>query len=484
MSRAARWLSAERLVVFFLLLVPFAGAARFRIQDFDLWWHLAQGEWIVRTGAVPTVDVFSYTARGREWLSYSWLAEVLFHGVVTAVGVRGLVWLQAFFAAAIIGFVYLSCRAAGARLSVAAAVSTLAAFATAFAWFLRPLLFTLLFVAMLGWAVRDERRDATIRWLAPALLAVWANVHILFPAGLTILGYAALCRTIEGRPARNLWMATALASLATLANPYGAALWSHVLVMARQGAVAPEVVEFQSPGFHGVFGAMLAVFLFPSLAVLARSRERSTPFELGTFTGSLVLGLLMTRNMALFAILAAPVVARHLELLVPGSPPRRRTAPSRLRVAIHGALLLGGLVFGATCLPRSPRWLDHVEAERFPVAAVDWVAEHARGERILNDFNWGGYLIYRLFPDVSVSIDGRTQVYEHPMRAYMRMHYVRPGWRELLDATRPSVILWPADGPFSSLVRQLPEWKIAYEDDTAVVFVRAHGQRSDPKRLL
>ncbi|MGH7859335.1 MAG: hypothetical protein ACREQY_18580, partial [Candidatus Binatia bacterium] len=469
--KAIRSITTDRLVVFFLLLVPFAGAARFRIQDPDVWWHLAQGEWIVRHGAVPAEDVFSYTAGGREWLWYSWLAEVLFHAIVDSVGFRGLVWLQAVVATATIGFVYLACRAAGARTAVGAVVVALAACSTAFAWFVRPLVFTLLFVAFLGWAIRSERLAAKLAWIAPPLLAVWANVHILFPAGVALLGFAAACRAFDGKPSRRLWIATGLSALATLANPYGWRLLGYVLVMARQGAVAPEVVEFHSPGFHGVFGLMVGGFLFVALATLAWSRERASAFDLGTFVGSLFLGLLMRRNMALFAILAAPVVAWHLERLLPA--PKSPRDPEPRLLALNGALLLAGLGFAASCLPRSGDWRDHVQTEDLPIAAAELVAEKHQGARLLNDFNWGGYLIYRLFPKTRVAIDGRTPVYEHILRPYMRMHYAERGWDELLRACDSDVILWPADGPFASLLRRLPEWAVEYEDETAVIFVRA-----------
>jgi len=32
-----------------------------RVDDFDLWWHLKSGELIVRTGSLPSSDIFSYT---------------------------------------------------------------------------------------------------------------------------------------------------------------------------------------------------------------------------------------------------------------------------------------------------------------------------------------------------------------------------------------------------------------------------------------
>lgn len=469
LARAFRGLDAERLAVFFLLVVPAVGAARFRIQDFDIWWHLAQGKWIVEQRAVPWEDPFSYT--GRIWIAYSWLPEIAFYAVDRIGGLRALRWLQALGACAVVGFVYLACRAEGARRSVAVAVGLLVAFATAFEWGIRPLLFSLVLLAVLSWALRAERLAGKLAGFVPPLLALWANVHVLFAVGLALVAFAALCRTLEGRPSRSLWTATFGAALVTLANPYGWRLLENAVVLLGQPAIVPEVVEFHSPGFGGVFGLMLAAFLFPALATIALSREPLGLFELGTFVGSLAMGLAMSRNMTLFAILAAPIVARRLEgLLPPPAPPR---PPSPRLLALHWALLAGGLACAAASLPRSPAWLEQVESERLPIAAVDFLAERHPRARLFNDFNWGGYLIYRLFPGTKVSMDGRTTVYAaQTMRAYMRTHYALSGWERFLAECDPEVVLWPADGPLASVLRTRPEWRVEFEDETAVVFAR------------
>lgn len=466
-------LGAERLAVFFLLLFPAVSGLRGRIQDYDLWWHLAGGRWIVEHGAVPWTDPFSYTAADRPWIAYSWLAEVLYYGLVRAFGLASLLWLQALVAVGVVGFVYLACRGAGARRIVAVATSAAAALGTSFAWGIRPVLFTLLFLAVLVWALQREANDRRLPWLAPLVVALWANLHVLFVGGVLLVGFAALCRTIEGRPSRRLWCAAAFSALAALATPYGLHLPGEVWTMARQPAIAPEVGEFQSPDFRGEFALPFSAFLLPSLVVLSLSRERLTPFELGTYLGTLALGLFAQRNMALFAVAGAPVVARRLEALWPAG--ERRAAPRRRLplLLLNGALLVWGLAYLALQAPRSSRWSEVIEPGRFPVAAADFLAARYPGARLFNDFNWGGYLIHRLHPaGARVSIDGRTQVYEHVLRPYMRTWFLEPGWERWLADCDPDVVVWPVEAPLSGLLRASPRWRVVFEDDLAVVLGR------------
>ncbi|MGH7820055.1 MAG: hypothetical protein ACREQ9_09795, partial [Candidatus Binatia bacterium] len=262
--------------------------------------------------------------------------------------------------------------------------------------------------------------------------------------------------------------------------PYGWRMYEAVAVMAGQPAIAPWVVEFQPTSFQGMLGAIFAAYVIVAIGAIALSRDRLTLFELGTFVGSLALGLVMTRNMALFAILAAPTVARRLEELWPGAE-ARAPVPAPL-LAIHWALLVGALAVAAASFPLSSRWQDHVEPGSVPIDAVDYVAKNHRGERIFNDFNWGGFLIYRLYPDVRVSMDGRTPVYgEEILRKYARTHYVQGDWKEFLEECAPEVVLWPAGGALAAVLRRLPQWRVVYEDETAVVFA---DQRRMEKRSL
>jgi hypothetical protein len=468
-------LTAGNLTVFFLLLFPAVTGLRGKIQDYDLWWHLAEGRWIVENRAVPTTDVFSYTAAGHPWLAYSWLAEVLFHGLVRNFGLASLLWLQTIVAVLTVAFVYVACRAAGAGRNAAVVTSAFSALGSSFAWGIRPVIFTLLFFAVLVGALQRESQERRLLWLAPLVAALWANLHVLFIGGVTLVAFAALCRTIEGRPSRLLWIAASLSLVASLANPYGWHLLGQVWTMARQPAVAPEVGEFQSPDFRGELALPLFAFLLPSVAVLALSRERLTLFELGTYVGSLALGLVVQRNMALFAILGAPVVARRLEGLLPRPAPReRRQHRLPLRI-LNLTLLAWGLLYAASEAPRSSRWADVVESGRFPVAAAEFVAARYPGARLFNDFDWGGYLIYRLYPPTRVSIDGRTQLHEDVLRAYMRTWFLEAGWQGFLEECDPDVVLWPAQAPLASMLRHLPQWEIVFEDGLAVVFRRVRS---------
>jgi hypothetical protein len=467
-------LDSARVGVVLLVLMPVFAIFRQGLTDPDFWWHLEAGRWIVEHGRVPWEDPFSYTARGRLWIAYSWLAEVVFYALTRFLGFDALIWFIAGTAAALVGLVYLSCRTAGASPTASLAVSSLGAAATSGAWAERPQLLSFVLLAALVGCLRSERLAARLPWLTAALVALWVNVHIVFSVGIALVGLAATCDLLEGRRDPRRWAAVASGALATLLNPYGWRLLEHLPLMIGQLGVIRATEELRSPDFHSTLGKVIGVFVLSSIGVLVVSRERKTLFELSSFFIALASGLYMARNMALFAIIAAPTVARHLDSMLPVRDLRPARRTPRGLLVFHGVLALvaiGALVFLA---PRKHGWRENLAPGLFPVAAADHVAERYSGRRLFNDFDWGGFLIFRLYPGTLVSIDGRNQVYgEEILRRYLQTHFLGRGWEQFLLDCDPDVILWPADSPFAILVGKLPEWRQVFADETAVVFVRA-----------
>ena len=62
----------------FVLLAIVTLASLLPIQPNDYWWYVRLGQDIVQTGAIPTVDTYSYTQTGQPIVYHSWLSSVLF----------------------------------------------------------------------------------------------------------------------------------------------------------------------------------------------------------------------------------------------------------------------------------------------------------------------------------------------------------------------------------------------------------------------
>ncbi|HEX6649464.1 MAG TPA: hypothetical protein VF075_07990, partial [Pyrinomonadaceae bacterium] len=113
------------------------------------------------------------------------------------------------------------------------------------------------------------------------------------------------------------------------------------------------------------------------------------------------------------------------------------------------------------------------EAETYPAAAVNFIAKHKPAQPIYNEYEWGGYLIWRLYPEYRVNMDGRADVYgDELMEEFLSVHDGEMKWRELLEKQGTRTVLVNPDVPLASLLRQDSSWEKVFEDERSVIFVR------------
>jgi hypothetical protein len=127
------------------------------------------------------------------------------------------------------------------------------------------------------------------------------------------------------------------------------------------------------------------------------------------------------------------------------------------------------------------RQLIHAQfnPEKVPVAAVSFLQEELPGkqasrEAVFSTDAWGGYVIYRLYPERKVVVDDRHDLYgSDRIRQYLILTQAEPGWQSVLKEWKIRTAVLPAGSTLASLLRLLPQdWRVAYEDQVGVVFER------------
>jgi hypothetical protein len=94
---------------------------------------------------------------------------------------------------------------------------------------------------------------------------------------------------------------------------------------------------------------------------------------------------------------------------------------------------------------------------------------------LLNDYSWGGYLIWAL-PGRPVFIDGRADVYGGEILTdYAALMAVEPGWRERLERYGVRHALLDPAAPLTEVLRDACGWSVAYADGVSVLLSRPPG---------
>jgi hypothetical protein len=507
------WFNARRLVVAILFVALFAMAVRAPV-DTDTWWHLRAGQATLEQGRIIRTDPFSHTFYGSEWVAYSWLSEVILYWLFRAFSYAGLGLLIGVVVAAAFAFVYLQME--GDPFS-RAFVIVLAAATSAVVWIARPHLFSFLLTAVLAYILYlFKRRGLNRLWLLPPLFVLWVNLHAGYALGFMVLAafivgevFNRLWRLSEGAgeqgssgetksplllcPSapvseaalswRGIGMIVGVALLSALLlviHPNTVRMWTYYVETVRIGFLQDFIQEWQSPDFHPLYVQPFIWLLLATLAAMGLSGRRVDGVDLALVGMFAYASLVARRNFGPFALVAAPVLSRHL-----ASALGRLGLSRRLhRQPAHGRPILGAvnvvllaLVVGLAVVkiwtPLSPDFNERVQRESLPVGAAAWILENRPEGEMFNPYDWGGYLMWALWPEYRVFVDGRTDMYGDAfLREYRRVQLGQSGFEDtLLEYNVNFVVTYPGD-VLSSRLECAGGWKKVYQDDVAVIWVR------------
>jgi hypothetical protein len=383
------------------------------IANPDFWWQLKTGEYIAQTHALPDPDPFAFTTAGagqaypgeatvRHFnLTHEWLAQVLFYLVYRVGGFGGVVLARAAILLAFCGLVGLiAYRRSGHFYRALAATLVAGAMVAQFAAD-RPNLIT--FVLLAATLAILEWRHTRWIWLLPAVMLVWANSHGGFFLGwiaMAAWSAEALYQRLRGRPVAGdvqLWTVSAVAVAASLANPNGFQVIT-VLLDYRQSFLTSRLVEWQPATLWPPSGFSLLLVAAALLLLFRLRRVRLSDWLL--FLTFATAGILARRNEFLVG-LEAPIL---LAVYLPGRAGSSRLAPRTLAASAGLALvaiLVGVVVTTPGMQLRAAEWA-------VPAGPANFLLANHITQPMLNTYEDGGYLIWKLWPQQRVFLDGRA----------------------------------------------------------------------------
>ncbi len=475
-----RSLDTKRLLVIILFISIFVMSTQ-GIGDPDFFWHLRTGQLIWERRSIPREDPFSYTARGQAWVAHEWLTETILFALYSLIGQRGLILTFALLITCTFILVYLQCEG---RPWLATFVVLLAALTSAISWGVRPQMLSLFLSALFLYIL--ARKESHL-WLLPPLMALWVNLHGAYLLGLALLllhivgeGVSLLRAPKEGgHRLKKLSFVFLLSGAFTLINPHGWRILSYPFATLGSQAMQAYIIEWFSPDFHQAQFQPLAILILLTWLTLSLSRSPLHSQDMLFLLAFGYAALRSGRNVPLFAVVAAPILSNQLASLWEGSwfqkrlSQKEQTRPNLRLCALNWFLLLLILSAGSFKAALSLQENESLQRQIFPVAAVDYLKEEGRRGNIYNLYRWGGYLIWRLYPEEQVFIDGRADVYgDEFIEEYLEVYRGRRGWRDILEKYKVDLVLIDRDSTFATLLTESPNWQQVYADELAVVFVR------------
>jgi hypothetical protein len=296
--------------------------------------------------------------------------------------------------------------------------------------------------------------------------------HLLGRQGEEILAWKGIGRV-------GIWLV--VGGLVVAINPNGAAMWLIPFKTVGVGTLQDMIFEWSSPNFHELAQQPMLYLLFLTFAAASLSSKRLDGSDLVCIAGFAFLAFLARRNIGPFALVAAPVLARHTNYLwiehqdrwqtwiqpkfrkKAGRPPVRNA----INILLAAFLIMAALI--KVYLVSRPQFVEKYNQEIFPVRAASWIEYNHPAGNLFNEYNWGGYLAWRL-RDFPVFVDGRTDLYDDMLLTqYLHTLAAGSGWQETLERFKIGIVLVGTQSGLDRALDQTAGWSRRYADELAVV---------------
>jgi tetratricopeptide (TPR) repeat protein len=471
-------------------------------SDPDLYIMLATGRYVAQTGHAPTVDLWSHTVYGRPWQMHEWFSSLIFYGLFSLWGINAIILLKAIMLTAAFILAVFTMKLKGVSPNVALVASVLALLAANYGFGERIQIFVFLFLVFLIFWV-EMYRQSKISY--PAFLGVtlflmilWANIHMTHVFGVFILGlYFAddVISVFKKKEWRKLYQPaiTFFTSFAAIGlNPYG----FHNVILTLTYYFKPDlqkldaqiysgIMEYQpmlSPGFSReplvIYGLIWIGFSLVGIALGWRKVKFSFSILWVLFT-YWAIGYI--RFLWLQVFITVIGVGFHWQAAVDSVFFRFKNIKNHLLGNLAFIVLLIVILSGAMIYKRSGKYLW----QRFELGwkprmysdqAVDFLKDHMDGGKLFNDFDIGGYLLWKEIP---VFVDGRIGPYfgTNVIQDHFR---ISGGELKLLDRYGIDWLLLPYAKTsqsedfdrFNRKITATGDWSLVYWDDVCLIYVR------------
>jgi hypothetical protein len=449
------------------------------LSHWDLGWHLAAGDLIRDQGSIPFHDPWSFTSGGRQWFNLSWLWDVFASVLFQYANFSGLVLFVAACGAIIAEYLASVCLSSEAS-AIAVCISVLSAclfypaFAAAYPNFYlaaSPNISTMLFSAIFyGECLKRTKR----RFLLPAIMVLWANLHGGFLIGLIIVGIFCGVALL-----RRDWVNFKIYGfvgvgwfIATLINPLGWHIYeglASVLGHFSQAYITEWWPYYRNVIVPGSIPGIIYILIFVWFELRYGGGARPIESRLLSWL-FLFLGLYQFRYMSFFFIFSTVPLARHLDRMLPKQPND---------FGVQRSLLAAGIML-ACGLPLIYMQIDPALGLPQMLSEQDvlYLRTHFSHARILNHWNYGGILIFRTRAAIPVLVDGRasTAYPDALLRDYFKLvqsEFDETAWDTVLEKYQIDTVLWvKAHEELRRFLVGKRGWKEAYAGSYASIYVK------------
>ncbi|PKL37680.1 MAG: hypothetical protein CVV44_15160 [Spirochaetae bacterium HGW-Spirochaetae-1] len=477
------------IVIFFMYTRP--------IGDGDTWWHMSYGKYLLENKTlIPDHTIYTWTKATNDIIYCAWLPEICFYklyqwgGVNALYALRYIIPLLSLFLfvwaaiktgvafhplSGLTGLVSLLIAGIGATLIKPEIISFLFMFITVFLW----------------WFIRVEgKKYYKAVYLFPVIMLLWVNTHGAFIFGFPFLGLVLLgdiinsrfnpTEALEAEVRKHLLIAFILSGIALFITPYG---WKYPVQLFQMtfqyDAVSGDFERISA--YSATFGITnptlyiiisLLVTLYAFIAVKKTKKYDFAIILTNLFYIALYLKFLRT------TFFWAPVFAFNtLYMLADDALIAKIKRKAVVWVYIIIVVLISldqvrWTVYNALFTPPREQWLGLGNGYINSMDETEFIKQNYSAYKIGNVYNNGGYMLWRLGPDVKIMIDPRYFPFKDMYREFLDFDSGKSIESFVKKYPFDVINLQYMNQVLITYFYESADWKLAYYGPSGPVFVK------------
>lgn len=498
--------------LFYSLTVP--------VSDPDFWWHLASGKWMWANGALVQGDPFTIDTPLKEIslsrdfiLKQYWLAQLLFYGSYLAAGFKGIILLSSLVFTLMFYTTYRLMTNEGLNRIPALMIVYVSVMVVVWEFSYigtKPQMWSSLFsvvIILILEAMKNGKKWSY--FAAPLLMIFWANLHGGFVLGVVMIILYCVGSMISRSGTRDFYLVALLSILVSGINPNGykavvsvpfvVTLVSYLNIesLASIKSAAESINELQSIFQHATLpGIVRGLPFFTSIFVLSmfsfllngKNLKRFRVEHYLLYIMVFLMGLSSIRFIIFFTLVASFIAAINLKGFWDQFwRDRVRISSTAVNITLLIVVVLSTARFASAGIRQSAFDSDQLFLSPFEKVADFMINNGLRGN-LFNDYNAGGYLIWRVAPDIKVFVDGRglyRKIFDS-YRVIVDNPFENNNYVLGLSYFNIDMVMIPGcdkvSGTLIKLAAALLEddrWALIYDDPESLIFIRDIPENTD-----
>jgi len=499
---------------FYLLIIGYFFLSLVQLENYDIWWHLKTGEWIIDNLIVPHTQLFSYSIGSALWIDHSWLFQVLVFLIYKFLGgINSLI----FFRACMIGFIlWITLKSFFKKVYFPVFLLVGWLFFRLFLdrAFIRPELVSAFFLSAYLYILFNKKNP----WILVLIQFFWVNMHGYSMLGPILLSLFIISEFIKDKTKLPFeWnrvkylddkvaynkglLVLAVTFFLLFLTPYGIGSLRYPFFAIKSFLDTTNnfyrVSELSSLPLSDILFTQKDILLTSVITLFMASLlwniRRINLFNVLIFVIFFVMCSAANRHRGFFAVVSCFCILDNFKAGGGGQSLMNYFKTRYIRILSISITVLVSLFIVwyqfSKAMESQKRYIyskdlsskDYmygINRNRYPEEAVDFILKNNIKGPIFNGFNIGGYLIWRLYPSYKVFVDGRTEVYgKEFMDEFVASVIDFERWKRLDEKYEFNMVIldYSSADFYYHIIKNLYEserWRLVYFGDVAVIFLK------------